>query len=109
MKVTLEGVLFDEKYAKLMQVIFLKGTAALVFYLKFCENSYRKKKVLKIISPCLSRVRAVEKGGRGGGGGGGASSTPTPTISRSKKIFFLVKEARVVNLKLVFTDFFISW
>ena len=43
LKVTLEGVLFDEKYAKLMQVIFLKGTAALVFYLKFCENSYRRK------------------------------------------------------------------
>ena len=70
LKVTLEGVLFDEKYAKLMQVIFLKGTAALVFYLKFCENSYRKKKVLKIISPCLSRVRAVEKGGQKGGGWG---------------------------------------
>ena len=44
LKVTLEGVLFDEKYAKLMQAIFLKGTAALVFYLKLCENSYRKKK-----------------------------------------------------------------
>ena len=87
MKVTLEGVLFDEKYAKLMQVIFLKGTAALVFYLKFCENSYRKKKVLKIISPCLSRVRAVEKGGQKGGRVGVPAPLPPPQFPGAKKFF----------------------